>query len=174
MSHALQYIDQAADEFFEWADSKFYNDEHGMWDDEHYYGNCTHCNSSPMARLQAAGHKCVIMGVEDRTLRANGHMDIDTGHDWLVVDDRWIVDIWAKFYDNFPKAVFDLQNPQDRAFIEHAYGPRDTWMTVYAETDDDDNESNSYWKNWSGRSHADWDEFDRTRPERVVEQLLDS
>lgn len=49
------------------------------------------------------------------------------GHDFLVVNDRWIIDFWAAaYYDEMP--IHDLT--KDHAEILRLYGSRDKWHLV--------------------------------------------
>ena len=50
------------------------------------------------------------------------------GHDFAVVDDRYIVDPWPRLVPAvLEQMVFDLTNPQDQALALDVYGPRDCW-----------------------------------------------
>lgn len=51
-----------------------------------------------------------------------------TGHDFAIVDGRWIVDGWVK--NAVPlsdRTIFDLENPNDADEIRRLYGDRDKW-----------------------------------------------
>lgn len=53
------------------------------------------------------------------------------GHDFAVVDDRYIVDGWARHVEGIAdKVVFDMKNPQDRAAILGLYGNPQKWQSV--------------------------------------------
>ena len=50
------------------------------------------------------------------------------GHDFAVIDNRYIVDPWISVYSGEEdQIVFDLQNPSDHAKIEHIFGDRSKW-----------------------------------------------
>ena len=50
------------------------------------------------------------------------------GHDFAVVDGRYIVDPWVnEIYDQPERGVFDLQDPQDKADIRRLYGKEENW-----------------------------------------------
>jgi hypothetical protein len=50
------------------------------------------------------------------------------GHDFAVVDDRFIVDGWVRNVECMEqRAVFDLQDPADAFLIERLYGDRGCW-----------------------------------------------
>lgn len=51
------------------------------------------------------------------------------GHDFAVVDGRYIVDGWVVHVACMhPTAVLDLEDPSDAEAIERLYGPRSTWI----------------------------------------------
>ena len=49
------------------------------------------------------------------------------GHDFAVVDGRYIVDPWLTDVWGGKKGVFDLENPDDQPEIKRLYGDRATW-----------------------------------------------
>ena len=50
------------------------------------------------------------------------------GHDFAIIDDRYIVDEWVKETTGQSKrAVFDLDNPADLPEVRHLYGEPRTW-----------------------------------------------
>lgn len=58
------------------------------------------------------------------------------GHDFAVVDGRYIVDPWPRLVPMvFEQLVFDLQDEVDAATVADVYGPRTCWerMTVAEE-----------------------------------------
>lgn len=63
------------------------------------------------------------------------------GHDFAVVDGRWIVDPWVtEFYSDQQgggsRGVFDMQDPEDAAEVRRLYGKRSTWQkAVNADND---------------------------------------
>ena len=54
--------------------------------------------------------------------------DICDGHDFAVVDDRFIVDGWAKNVEGIAnQSVFDLKDPADAKIILGLYGNPKSW-----------------------------------------------
>ncbi|SDG95895.1 hypothetical protein SAMN05216466_106188 [Paraburkholderia phenazinium] len=49
------------------------------------------------------------------------------GHDFAVIDGRWIVDPWLRLVWGDEAWVFDLNDPADAAAIAQLYGDRDRW-----------------------------------------------
>ena len=54
------------------------------------------------------------------------------GHDFLVVDDEWLVDFWAAAYYQ-ERPIFNLK--KDAAEIARLYGDRRKWQESEGETD---------------------------------------
>jgi len=53
------------------------------------------------------------------------------GHDFAVVDGRYIVDPWIVETERLSdRAVFDLKNPVDQAEVRRLYGDRKSWHLV--------------------------------------------
>jgi hypothetical protein len=53
------------------------------------------------------------------------------GHDFALLNDRWIVDIWVKLCSQqSARAVFDLHDPRDGPQVAKLYGDRDRWKLV--------------------------------------------
>lgn len=51
------------------------------------------------------------------------------GHDFLLVEDHWIVDFWAAAYIG-EMAIHDLCSAADAKEILRLYGPREKWKVV--------------------------------------------
>lgn len=50
------------------------------------------------------------------------------GHDFALVDDRFIVDPWPRLVPMvMEQAVFDLNDPVDAELVLDVYGPRECW-----------------------------------------------
>ena len=56
------------------------------------------------------------------------------GHDFLLVDGRWIVDLWSKLVAGIAeKVVFDLDSEADAADVRRIFGDRAKWSLVSQE-----------------------------------------
>ena len=55
------------------------------------------------------------------------------GHDFALIDGRYIVDWWAKSYESEPRDIVDLQDPEQRAYALEKYGDRSGWSLVRSE-----------------------------------------
>lgn len=53
--------------------------------------------------------------------------DTQGGHDFAVVDGRFIVDHWLKHVVGSQRGVFDMQDPRDAQLIKHYYGDPSQW-----------------------------------------------
>lgn len=65
---------------------------------------------------------------EDNPTASLGHSE--GGHDFLVVEDRWLLDFWAAAYYG-ERPIHDLT--KDSAEILRLYGPREKWELVNCE-----------------------------------------
>lgn len=55
------------------------------------------------------------------------------GHDFAVVDNRYLVDPWCKLVvGNDWQVVYDMSDPADLALVHHRYGPRECWTHMVA------------------------------------------
>jgi len=53
------------------------------------------------------------------------------GHDFLVIDGRFIVDLWLREVPNWTKQiVFDLESADDAASVAKYFGDRKRWTLV--------------------------------------------
>lgn len=53
------------------------------------------------------------------------------GHDFALVDDRYLVDWWAAHVEGKAgKAIFDLEDPEDQILVAKLYLPRDQWESL--------------------------------------------
>ena len=54
------------------------------------------------------------------------------GHDFAVVDERYVVDPWIVETEHLSdRSVFDLNDPSDRAAVRRIYGDRTKWRLVH-------------------------------------------
>jgi hypothetical protein len=52
------------------------------------------------------------------------------GHDFAIVQDRYLVDWWGANVEGTSKAIYDLSHPKDAEEVERLYAPRDQWVKV--------------------------------------------
>jgi hypothetical protein len=56
-------------------------------------------------------------------------LDTGQGHDFAVLDNRYLVDAWGKNVEgSAPRAVFDLEDAADRAEVRRLFGDPSTWV----------------------------------------------
>ena len=55
---------------------------------------------------------------------------IGDGHDFAIVDDRYIVDPWITEFGGSKQGVFDLQDPSDEDAIRAIYGDSSNWTAT--------------------------------------------
>jgi hypothetical protein len=55
--------------------------------------------------------------------------ETEGGHDFLLIDDRWLVDWWAK--DTYQERdLYDLKKLEDQAEVERLYGDPKNWKAM--------------------------------------------
>ena len=52
------------------------------------------------------------------------------GHDFAIIDNRFIVDPWIMAYGDADKAVFDMENARDNSEISRLYGDPKSWTEL--------------------------------------------
>lgn len=74
------------------------------------------------------GDRAEIYGFDDESNPTSLIAQESGGHDFAVVDGRYIVDGWAKNVEQHIRcAVLDLDNPEHAAKIVELYGDRSKW-----------------------------------------------
>ncbi len=66
------------------------------------------------------------------------HADGHDGHDFAILDGRYIIDGWAKNLMGRPQSVLDLQDPADQDEIRKYYGDPSVWRDNETRYDDED------------------------------------
>lgn len=51
----------------------------------------------------------------------------EEGHTFVLVEDRWLIDLWASENVKGAKRVLDLEEPDDLKLATTLYGPREKW-----------------------------------------------
>lgn len=60
------------------------------------------------------------------------------GHDFAIVDDRYLIDPWVRLVAAVEDQIFyDLNDPADAAKARDIYGPRECWLPLPTDDDDD-------------------------------------
>jgi len=89
-------------------------------------GRCTDTSVWLAARLKGVVHGYHHDDNPDAALGEG-----EGGHDFVIVDGRWLVDWWAK--DTYQERdLYDLQDPADQELVLRLYGPADAWRQMSA------------------------------------------
>jgi len=78
-------------------------------------------------KVEVVGFMC-----EDNQDCTFTRMDLAEGHDFALVDNRYLVDPWMRLVcgmDHVPM-VYDLLDPREAKEASHMYGSRDRWVRV--------------------------------------------
>lgn len=65
------------------------------------------------------------------------------GHDFAIVDDRWLLDFWAKDYYHLPD-LYDMENPAEMVLVHKRYGDPKLWQQMSVENMADNKESQKH------------------------------
>ena len=94
-------------------------------------GNCTNCAhyiASKLDNVRVAGFY-----VGDNPTCKNEEVIAAGGHDFAIVEDRYIVDIWISLYTgDKSKVVYDCLDPRDRDLIIEIYGDPNCWKELHS------------------------------------------
>lgn len=155
---SLPITQQQLKSFWAEMDKRYFDEDEGCWNDDKAYGTCTYANQAPFQALTRDGHKVEIWGADEATFKGSylAELGMITGHDWGVIDDRWIIDVWAHAYmDPDLPVIYDMRNKKDQEMIAKIYPPRDKWVSVYSSTQA--GKSDEHHKEWQKSSGEDWD-----------------
>lgn len=90
-----------------------------------YMGRCTHCAKFVVKHLGEG--EVYGFAVSDNPVAHEG-INNCFGHDFTVVQNRYIVDIWMSLYAGEEKqSVYDLRDKRDFAKITEIYGKPELW-----------------------------------------------
>lgn len=87
------------------------------------FGRC-----STSAELVAKKHGGAVWGYS--TDGDDGRITSGSGHDFAVIDGRYLVDWWAKEYEGEPLDIVDMRNPEHLDYMLSRYGDPSTWELV--------------------------------------------
>jgi hypothetical protein len=78
------------------------------------------------------GSRAKLYGFDSDEVPESEIVDFYGGHDFAVVDDRFIVDGWSVNVHGFSRtAVFDLLDPADAPVIRRLFGDPSRWLDRY-------------------------------------------
>jgi hypothetical protein len=86
------------------------------------------CTSWARQVAAALGSRAAVFGFSAEDNPSSEIASDVGGHDFAVVDGRWIVDGWASDWDSYSdRAVHDLEDPSEAGEIRRLYGDRARW-----------------------------------------------
>jgi hypothetical protein len=98
-----------------------------------YAATCTNWARMVKARYGDRAEIKYILSRLSPALHADGY----DGHDFAVLDGRYLIDGWAKQFPGRPRAVLDLQDPADHEEIITYYGDPKLWRSFDQTYDDE-------------------------------------
>lgn len=97
-----------------------------IFPDGNYWAICTTW-AAYVRRLE--GPRAKLYGIDSDSVPESEIVDFYGGHDFAVVDDRFIVDGWSVNVHGFSRtAVFDLLDPADASVIRQLFGDPSRWL----------------------------------------------
>lgn len=94
-------------------------------------GSSTICTNYARAIAATLPGRAVVVGFFEQDNPGSRLAQIAGGHDFCVVDDRWIVDPWVRLVEGESNRIcFDLTSEDDRAVILDLYGDRSRWTVA--------------------------------------------
>lgn len=131
--------------FFPFVDAKYFDSHTCVWDEDYDYGICALLNTSMVTLLQREGYQCRLFGASEFRMQEVPKWGNHGGHDWLLVGDRYVVDLWLPVYTH-PE---ERQMVWDMEVAPNPYLPeRHLWTQVPLTT--------SYFHNWLEMATQDW------------------
>ena len=86
------------------------------------------CTGYAYALKQMFGKRAKMYGFYKSENPTSKIARIADGHDFIVLDDRFILDPWITDVENISKRqVFDLQDTNDEKIIKNLYGDQNKW-----------------------------------------------
>lgn len=102
------------------------DEECTVFPDGHAIAYCTNW-ARYVRRIQGAD-SCELYGFFSDAVPESSIARVHGGHDFAIVDRRYLVDAWLKEVDGTSAvAVFDLEDPANADVISRLYGPRAKW-----------------------------------------------
>ena len=109
----------------------FYNEEAEEWQFRDGAA-CFLCSSSAIqVARQFGGLVFGYYSSDNPTAHIGSHSH--DGHDFALIDDRWLVDYWAWRVERLiTTPIFDLREQSDRTDIHRLYGDAERWSLVHS------------------------------------------
>jgi len=110
-------------------EEEFFNEEAEEW--QFRDGSaCAICTASAKQIAQRFGG--LVLGYQSASNRtASIGLPAIDGHDFALIDDRWLVDYWAwRVEQLITTPIFELTVDAERRMATNLYGPRSCWSTV--------------------------------------------
>lgn len=116
-------------EFESWTEDDFgfyWDGEQTLLPDGECLGRCT--NGAHYVGKLVGVHRCQVFGFYDHENPGTVTGEFAGGHDFAVIDGRWIVDLWSKHFSGLStRCVFDLESDSHALEIKRLFGDRSKW-----------------------------------------------
>ncbi|MFK5947229.1 MAG: hypothetical protein QM500_00475 [Methylococcales bacterium] len=102
-----------------------YNDEAAYLPDGNQMGNCTNCAKYV---ISSVGRGEIYGFLVEHNPITHEMINISGGHDFAIIDERYIVDPWISLYTGHEtQTVYDMQLEKDHEKITEIYGNPSNW-----------------------------------------------
>lgn len=101
------------------------------------YGTCTFVNSAQFTFLKEHGFSVKMYGADEKICENTDltkKFGMITGHDWALINNRWIIDIWVYAYLSVKQLIYDLEDIKDKKIVNSLYPPKNQWNLMYSPT----------------------------------------
>lgn len=106
-----------------------YDDEEDIWIFKDG-SPCSICTSASNMVARAFGGDVVGYDSAMNPTAILGH-SLCSGHDFAIIDERWIVDYWAyRVVKASSHVVLDLKNAREKKIVNRLYGCMNTWTKI--------------------------------------------
>lgn len=111
------------------AIDRFYDSESGTFGEGYdHFHNAAGQATLVKAAMEDIGLPSQVFGTDALPEGTQHPENSGEGYDWIVVDNRWVVDLWVRSYwgTKYP-VVYDMKDPKQLAAVIQNFGPLKTW-----------------------------------------------
>ena len=89
-------------------------------------GRCTNCAHFAVHRVGRGSVRGFL--IQNNSSVTHDAVLVAGGHDFAVIDNRYIIDLWISLYTGEEmQVVYDLRDPVDQGKIQEIYGDPEKW-----------------------------------------------
>lgn len=108
-----------------------------------------------------------VVGYDMNDNPSSAISQVADGHDFAIVDNRYIVDPWVRDVESMGDGVYDMMDPADRMKVREMYGEPATWKTLQGKNAPKLQGYDADWINKTEFYHGSDAEYDLLEPGRM-------